>query len=87
VESDESLTLLCTPESPFLLLGCHVHPQYKNCSLSYCILFCSVLLLPLGSLLFSEEETEKVEMEMVEEMLKKSLEECLAEKLRLGCII
>jgi hypothetical protein len=45
------------------------------------------LLLPLGSLLFSEEETEKVEMEMVEEMLKKSLEECLAEKLRLGCII
>lgn len=50
--SSLSLTLLPALEIPFLLLGCLVQPQYD--ALSYYILFCFIFLLPLGGLLFFE---------------------------------
>jgi len=37
-------------------------PHSKDFALSYCILFCPVLLLSLEGLLFSEEETKRVDL-------------------------
>ena len=54
-----SLSPLPAPGKLFLLLGCLVQPQSETFCLVLLILFCHVLLLCHGGLLFSEEEMEK----------------------------
>lgn len=48
------VSLLPARETRFLQLGCFVQPDLSAFSLFYCVLFCPVWLLSLGSLLFSE---------------------------------
>lgn len=54
VGTDVPLTLLPALRSPFLMLNCLSSLYVRAFALSFCILFCCVLLLSHARLLFSE---------------------------------